>query len=229
MIFNVMTLFPEMVNVYINTSIIKNACDNSFIKVNVFNIRDFSEDRHKRVDDYTYGGGAGMLMTCQPIVSCYEYIKSFDNQTKLIYFSPKGKIWNNEKAKYYSKMESITLLCGHYEGIDQRIIDLIVDEEVSIGDYVLTGGELASLVLIDSISRKIDGVLSSKENVIEESFEKNLLEYPQYTRPRKFRNMNVPEVLLSGDHEKIRKWRYEKALELTKKRRPDLLIKDNKC
>lgn len=229
MIFNIMTLFPEIIEVYINSSIIKNACDNNLIKVNIFNIRDFSEDKHKKVDDYTYGGGTGMLMTCQPIVSCYEYIKNLDKTTRLIYFSPKGRTWNNEEAKKYSKSNSITMLCGHYEGIDERVIDLIVDEEISIGDYVLTGGEIASLVLVDSISRKIKGVLTSEENVNDESFEKNLLEYPQYTRPSEFRNLKVPEVLLSGNHEKINRWRYEKSLEITKKRRPDLLKGNKKC
>lgn len=224
MIFNVMTLFPNIIEEYISTSIIKNAIDNGIIKVNVFNIRDFSDDKHKKVDDYPYGGGSGMLMTPQPIFSCYEYIKkNITPDTKLVYFSPKGKLWNNHLAKEYSKATSYTFLCGRYEGIDQRIIELIVDEEISIGDYVLTGGELASLVVIDSISRKIEGVLSSSESVSKESLENNLLEYPQYTRPRVFMGLEVPDILLSGNHGEIEKWREDKSRELTIKKRPDLL------
>lgn len=223
MIFNVMTLFPQMIHSYINESIIKNAIEKDIIKVNIYNIRDYSENKHKKVDDYPYGGGGGMIMTPQPIYDCYMNIKEKYPDTKLIYFSPKGKTLNNDMAYRLSKYDSLTLLCGHYEGIDQRIIDMIVDEEISIGDYVLTGGELPALVLIDSVSRKIGGVLSSQDNVEDESFENNLLEYPQYTRPPIFKDLEVPKVLLSGNHKNIEDWRLEQSIKITKLRRPDLL------
>lgn len=223
MIFNVMTLFPQMIHSYINESIIKNAIEKDIIKVNIYNIRDYSENKHKKVDDYPYGGGGGMIMTPQPIYDCYMNIKEKYPDTKLIYFSPKGKTLNNDMAYRLSKYDSLTLLCGHYEGIDQRIIDMIVDEEISIGDYVLTGGELPALVLIDSVSRKINGVLSSQDNVEDESFENNLLEYPQYTRPPIFKDLEVPKVLLSGNHKNIEDWRLEQSIKITKLRRPDLL------
>lgn len=164
-----------------------------------------------------------MLMTPQPIYDCYMEIKKNNENTKLFLFSPKGKILNNNMSYEYAKLDNITLLCGHYEGIDQRIVDMIVDEEISIGDYVLTGGELASLVFLDSVSRKITGVLSSSENVQDESFENNLLEYPQYTRPYDFMGVKVPDVLISGNHKKIDEWRKNKSLEETKKKRPDLI------
>lgn len=223
MIFNIMTLFPGIISAYINESIIKNAIENKIIQVNIYNIRDYSQNRHKKVDDYPYGGGGGMLMTPQPIYDCYMEIKKNNENTKLFLFSPKGKTLNNNMSYKYSKLDNITLLCGHYEGIDQRIVDMIVDEEISIGDYVLTGGELASLVFLDSVSRKISGVLSSSENVQDESFENNLLEYPQYTRPYDFMGVKVPDVLISGNHKKIDEWRKNKSLEETKKKRPDLI------
>jgi len=218
-----MTLFPAIISAYINESIIKNAIENKIIEVNIYNIRDYSRNKHKKVDDYPYGGGGGMLMTPQPIYDCYMEIKKNNENTKLFLFSPKGKILNNKMSYEYAKLDNITLLCGHYEGIDQRIVDMIVDEEISIGDYVLTGGELASLVFLDSVSRKITGVLSSSENVQDESFENNLLEYPQYTRPYDFMGVKVPDVLISGNHKKIDEWRKNKSLEETKKKRPDLI------
>ena len=223
MIFNIMTLFPDIINAYVNQSIIKNAVEYELIQVNVHNIRDYSANKHKKVDDYPYGGGGGMIMTAQPIYDCYVNIKKNNLSTKLIYFSPKGKILNNKLSYEYAKYNNLTLLCGHYEGIDERIIDMIVDEEISIGDYVLTGGELPALVFLDTVSRKIDGVLSSQDNVQDESFEDGMLEYPQYTRPAEFNGMKVPDVLLSGNHQNIYKWRKEQSLEITKKRRPDLI------
>ena len=223
MTFNIMTLFPGIISAYINESIIKNAIENKIIQVNIYNIRDYSKNRHKKVDDYPYGGGSGMLMTPQPIYDCYMDIKKNNLNTKLLFFSPKGKTLNNSMSYEYAKFDNITLLCGHYEGIDQRIVDMIVDEEISIGDYVLTGGELASLVFLDSVSRKIDGVLSSSENVSDESFENSLLEYPQYTRPYDFMGVKVPDILISGNHQKIYDWRKNKSLEETKKKRPDLI------
>ena len=223
MTFNIMTLFPAIISAYINESIIKNAIENKIIEVNIYNIRDYSRNKHKKVDDYPYGGGGGMLMTPQPIYDCYMEIKKNNENTKLFLFSPKGKILNNKMSYEYAKLDNITLLCGHYEGIDQRIVDMIVDEEISIGDYVLTGGELASLVFLDSVSRKITRVLSSSENVQDESFKNNLLEYPQYTRPYDFMEVKVPDVLISGNHKKIDEWRKNKSLEETKKKRPDLI------
>lgn len=217
--FDVLTLFPEMFTA-LNESIIGRATDKNLIEVNLTNIRDFSKDKHKKVDDTPYGGGAGMVMKPDVVYDAYESIK--DKNAKVIYMSPKGTVLNQEKVKQLSKQEHLIIICGHYEGIDQRVIDEIVDEEISIGDYVLTGGELPAMVLIDSVSRYVEGVLN-EESTSEESFSNGLLEYPQYTRPEEFRGKKVPEVLISGHHENIKKWREEKSLEITKKNRPDLL------
>jgi len=217
--FDILTLFPEMFE-GINKSIIGKALEKELIEVNLVNIRDFSKDKHKKVDDTPYGGGAGMVMRPDVVYDAYKSLKS-DN-AKVIYLSPKGKTLNQEKVKELSKEKHIILLCGHYEGIDQRVLDEIVDEEISIGDYVLTGGEIPAMVLIDSVSRYVDGVITS-ESVEEESFSNGLLEYPQYTRPEIFLDKKVPEILLSGHHENIKKWREEQALEITKQNRPDLL------
>ena len=217
--FDVLTLFPEMFEA-IKQSIIGKAIEKNIIDINLVNIRDFSKDKHKKVDDTPYGGGAGMVIRPDVVYDAYNSVKSED--AKVIYLSPQGKVLNQNKVKELSKEKHLILLCGHYEGIDQRVIDEIVDEEISIGDYVLTGGELPSMVLIDSISRYVEGVLN-KESIIEESFSENLLEYPQYTRPEIFLEKKVPEVLLSGHHENIRKWRKERSLEITKLKRPDLL------
>jgi tRNA (guanine37-N1)-methyltransferase len=217
--FDVLTLFPEMFEP-LKQSIIKRATQKNIIDINLVNIRDFSEDKHNKVDDTPYGGGAGMLMKPDVVDRAYQSIKS--NNSKLIYLSPQGKTLNQEIVKELSKEEHLILLCGHYEGIDQRVIDKIVDEEISIGDYVLTGGEIPAMVLIDSVSRYVEGVLSD-ESIEEESFSNGLLEYPQYTRPEVFDNKKVPEVLLSGHHENIRKWRRKKSLENTLKKRPELL------
>ena len=217
--FDVLTLFPEMFEA-IKQSIIGKAIEKNIIDINLVNIRDFSKDKHNKVDDTPYGGGAGMVIRPDVVYDAYNSVKSED--AKVIYLSPQGKVLNQNKVKELSKEKHLILLCGHYEGIDQRVIDEIVDEEISIGDYVLTGGELPSMVLIDSISRYVEGVLN-KESIIEESFSENLLEYPQYTRPEIFLEKKAPEVLLSGHHENIRKWRKERSLEITKLKRPDLL------
>ena len=219
--FDVLTLFPEMFEP-LKQSIIKRATQKNLIDINLVNIRDFSENKHNKVDDTPYGGGAGMLMMPDVVDRAYESVKS--ENSKVIYLSPQGKTLNQKKIKELSKEDHLILLCGHYEGIDQRVIDKIVDEEISIGDYVLTGGELPAMVLIDSVSRYIDGVLSS-ESTDEESFSNGLLEYPQYTRPEVFNNEKVPDVLISGHHENIRKWRRQKSLENTFKKRPELLEK----
>lgn len=225
--FHIMTLFPEIFNSYMSESIMKRAAEKGIIEVNIYNIRDFSTNKHKKVDDYPFGGGAGMVMTPQPIYDTYKHIVDKFNikEPRVIYLTPKGKVHSQNIASEMSTFEDIILLCGHYEGIDQRIIDSIVTDEISIGDYVLTGGELPALILIDSISRLIPGVLNQNESFEEESFKDNLLEYPHYTRPREFMGMEVPEVLLSGNHKKIDKWRYEKSIEITKERRPDLYKK----
>lgn len=225
--FHIMTLFPEIFNSYMNESIMKRAVEKGIIEVNIYNIRDFSTNKHKKVDDYPFGGGAGMVMTPQPIYDTYKHIiDKFDiKDPRVIYLTPKGKVHNQNIASEMSTFEDVILLCGHYEGIDQRIIDSIVTDEISIGDYVLTGGELPALILIDSISRLIPGVLSQNESFEEESFKDDLLEYPHYTRPREFMGMEVPEVLLSGNHKKIDEWRHEKSIEITKERRPDLYKK----
>ncbi len=217
--FDVLTLFPEMFNV-LKESIIGKGVEKGLIDINLINIRDFSKDKHKKVDDTPYGGGAGMVMRSDVVYDAYLSVKSDD--AKVIYLSPKGQKLNQEKVKELSKNNHLILLCGHYEGIDQRVLDEIVDEEISIGDYVLTGGEIPAMVLIDSVSRYIDGVING-ESVEEESFSNGLLEYPQYTRPEVFLGKKVPDVLISGHHENIKKWREEESLKETKNKRPDLL------
>ncbi len=218
--FDVLTLFPEMFK-SLDESIIGKAKEKQLIEINLINIRDFSKDKHKKVDDTPYGGGAGMVIMPDVVYDAYSSINKKEN-AKVIYLSPQGKVLNQNKVKELSKENHLILLCGHYEGIDQRVLDEIVDEEISIGDYVLTGGELPAMVLIDSVSRYIEGVLN-EESIKEESFSNKLLEYPQYTRPEEFRGIRVPEVLVSGHHENIKKWRNEKSLEITKQKRPDLL------
>lgn len=217
--FNVLTLFPEMFEI-VQKSIIGKAIEKKIIEINVIDIRDFSKNKHKKVDDTPYGGGAGMVMKPDVV---YDAYKSLENKNaKVIYMTPQGKKLNQQKVEELSKEENLIILCGHYEGIDQRVIDEIVDEEISIGDYVLTGGEIPAMVLIDSVSRYVNGVIS-EESTSEESFSNGLLEYPQYTRPEIFNEKRVPEVLISGHHENIEKWRKEKSLEITKRKRPDLL------
>ena len=217
--FDVLTLFPEMFEL-LNQSIIGKAIEKDLIDIKLINIRDFSKDKHKKVDDTPYGGGAGMIMKPDVVYDAYQSVK--DASAKVIYMSPQGKPLNQKKVEELSKENHLIILCGHYEGIDQRVLDKIVDEEISIGDYVLTGGEIPAMVLIDSVSRYVKGVLK-EDSIKEESFSNGLLEYPQYTRPEVFEGMKVPEVLLSGHHENIEKWRKEKSLEMTKKKRPDIL------
>ena len=217
--FNILTLFPEMF-IPLNYSILGRAINNDIIKINTINIRDFSEDKHKKVDDTPYGGGAGMVMRADVVYNAYSSIKT---PGKVIYMSPRGRKLSNSVIKdIVNKEENITILCGHYEGIDERVIEEIVDEEISIGDYVLTGGELPAMVFIDAISRYIDGVIN-KQSVEEESFSNGLLEYPQYTRPEIFLNKKVPEVLLSGHHRNIEDWRRKESLKITFLNRPDLI------
>ena len=220
--FDVLTLFPEMFEP-LNSSIIGRAKEKNLIEINLINIRDFSKDKHKKVDDTPYGGGAGMVMMPDVVYDAYKSIK--DKNAKVIYMSPQGKKLTQKKVEELAKNKHLIILCGHYEGIDQRVIDKIVDEEISIGDYVLTGGEIPAMVLIDSVSRYAEGVIT-KESTNEESFTNGLLEYPQYTRPEVFEGEKVPEVLLSGHHANIEKWRKEKSLEITAKKRPDLLNKN---
>ena len=217
--FDVLTLFPDMFS-SLGESIIGRARENKLIEINLINIRDFSKDKHKKVDDTPYGGGAGMVIRSDVVYDAYNSIKNKD--AKVIYMSPKGKVLNQEKVKQLSNQKHLIIICGHYEGIDQRVLDEIVDEEISIGDYVLTGGEIPAMVLIDSVSRYVEGVLS-KDSISEESFAQGILEYPQYTRPEIFDGVSVPEVLLSGHHENINKWRRCEALKNTYLKRPELL------
>lgn len=217
--FDVLTLFPEMFET-VKSSVIGKAIEKKLIDINLINIRDFSEDKHKKVDDTPYGGGAGMIMKPYVVYRAYQSIG--DKKAKVIYMSPQGKTLNQQVVENLSKESHLIILCGHYEGIDQRVLDKIVDEEISIGDYVLTGGEIPAMVLIDSVSRYVEGVLK-EDSIQEESFSNGLLEYPQYTRPEVFEGESVPNILLSGHHEKIERWRKEKSIEATKKKRPDLL------
>lgn len=217
--FDVLTLFPEMF-ASMQASIIGRAIQKRIIEMNLVNIRDFSKDKHKKVDDYPYGGGAGMVMRPDVVYDAYQSLP--DKEAKVIYLSPQGKLLTQRKVQELSKENHLILLCGHYEGIDQRVIDEIVDEEISIGDYIVTGGELPAMVLMDAISRYVEGVIK-EEAVQEESFVEGLLEYPQYTRPEIFLNKKVPDVLLSGHHANIENWRKEKALEITKRKRKEML------
>lgn len=215
---NILTLFPEMFTP-LQESMLGRAREKGILDINLINIRDYTEDKHNRVDDTPFGGGAGMVMQVQPILSAYR-----ENHLAgpCLYMSPRGKMLNGEMAESLSRQEEITILCGHYEGVDQRALDLLQAEEVTIGDYILTGGELPAMVLVDTVARFLDGVLAGEESVKEESVYSGLLEYPHYTKPREVEGLTVPEVLVSGNHEKIDLWRYEKSLEITKERRPDL-------
>lgn len=217
--FDVLTLFPEMFEA-VKKSVIGKAEEKNLIQINLINIRDFSKNKHKKVDDTPYGGGAGMVIQPDVVYDAYNSIK--DENAKVIYLTPQGKVLNQKKVEELSKEKHLILLCGHYEGIDQRVLDKIVDEEISIGDYVLTGGELPAMILIDSVSRYVEGVLS-EGSTSEESFSQGILEYPQYTRPETFEGVKVPEILQSGHHENINKWRRCEALKNTYKKRPELL------
>ncbi|HIU87877.1 MAG TPA: tRNA (guanosine(37)-N1)-methyltransferase TrmD [Candidatus Avilachnospira avistercoris] len=225
--FYVMTLFPEMIEAWTDGSIIGRAKKNGLISVNAVNIRDYTENKHQRVDDYPYGGGAGMVMQAQPVFDCWKAVCGMTGKRaerpRTIYLSPQGKQLTQEMALSLAKEEELILLCGHYEGIDERALELIGAEEVSIGDYVLTGGELPALVLIDCVARLIPGVLGGDESALIESFHDNLLEYPQYTRPEVYEGLSVPEILLSGHHANVEKWRRRQSIERTLLRRPDLI------
>ena len=217
---SILTLFPEMFKA-LDESIIGRATKAGKIEINAVNIRDYSKDKHKKCDDAPFGGGAGMLMTPQPIADAIMAVDP-EKKAKRIFLSPKGKTLNQALVKELAKEDELVLLCGHYEGVDQRVIDLFIDEEISIGDYVLTGGELPAMVLVDSVARYVDGVIAT-ESLSQESFSEGLLEYPQYTRPQVFMGLEVPEVLVSGDHKKVDEWRKQKSVELTKKYRPELI------
>lgn len=226
--FDILTLFPEIFTAVMGESIMGRAQEKKIIEINTINIRDFSDNKHKKTDDYPYGGGTGMVMTAQPIYDAWlSIVKNIDYRPHVIYLSPQGKLFNQELVEELSGFKHLVLLCGHYEGIDERIIEEIVDQEISIGDYVLTGGELPAMVVMDAISRTLPGVLSSVESFSEESLFNGLLEYPQYTRPYEFMNRKVPDILLSGHHANIQKWRKEQSLKRTCNKRPDLMDKYN--
>ncbi|MDE5860784.1 MAG: tRNA (guanosine(37)-N1)-methyltransferase TrmD [Ruminococcus sp.] len=223
------TLFPEMCEAVLGESIVGRARKAGKLYVNCRQIRDYTNDKHRRVDDTPYGGGMGMVMQCEPIYNCYQAVcNEMGTKPHTIYMSPKGKVFTQQRAIELSKMENILIICGHYEGVDQRIIDKIVDEEISIGDYVLTGGEIPAMAVVDAVARMCDGVLSDELCFKDESIYSGLLEYPQYTRPEVWDGENVPAVLLSGHHKNIEKWRLEKSIEITAERRPDLLESYNK-
>ncbi len=230
--FEIMTLFPDLVDTVLGESIIGRAQASGAISVRTHNIRDFATDKHRHVDDTPYGGGKGMLMMAPPIYDCYCHVKrtmaedGFTGTVRTVYMSPKGRLLTQDVVRELSAYDGLILLCGHYEGVDQRIIDEIVDEEISIGDYVLTGGEIPACILVDSVSRLVDGVLADPECYEKESLSSGLLEYPQYTRPYEFHGRKVPDVLISGHHANIDKWRDEESLKLTRDRRPDLMEKD---
>lgn len=222
--YDVLTLFPEMIENGFNTSITGRAVSSGILQLNTVNIRDFSKDKHCKVDDYIYGGGAGMLMFPQPIYDAFQSL-NVPSGTRVLYMTPTGKQFDQNMAKELAKEDELVILCGHYEGIDERVIETIVTDRISIGDYVLTGGELAALVVMDSVSRMVSGVLGNDESGNDESFSDYLLEYPQYSRPPIWNDMEVPQILLSGDHAKIEEWRLEESIRITKEFRPDMYEK----
>lgn len=222
--FDIVTLFPEMFEAVLGSSIIGRARKRGTVELNFHNLRDYSQDKHKRVDDYPYGGGLGMVMQCQPIFSAVEEIrKMLDCEPYVLLMSPKGKTFSQDKAKQLLIHENVLIICGHYEGIDERVVQALVDEEVSIGDFVLTGGEIAAMAVVDATARLLPGVLKEEDSYNIETFSNGLLEYPQYTRPVEFKGMRVPDILLSGHHENIEKWRKFHSIKETYLRRPDLL------
>ena len=224
MIIDIITIFPEVFKPYINESILKIAQEKGKLEVRLHNLRDYTLDKHRKVDDRPFGGGPGMVMTAEPIFRAVEEIsQNYKLKSKIILLSPQGKPLNQKLAQRLSKLKHLILICGRYEGVDERVRERLADEEISIGDYVLTGGELPAMVLVDVLTRLIPGVLGHKDSIRDESFSANLLEYPQYSRPADFKGMNVPEILLSGNHKKIAEWRRKKAVEVTKRKRPDLL------
>lgn len=223
---DILTLFPEMFESVINSSIFGRAVKSGIFEIHLHNIRDYTVDKHRHTDDYPFGGGVGMVMTPQPLFDCFDaVIGSADTKPHCVYMSAQGKTLTHDKAAELSTLDRLVILCGHYEGIDQRVIDTYIDEEISVGDYVLTGGELPAMVLMDCLSRYVPGVLGKSESAMDESFSNGLLEYPQYTRPADFRGMKVPEVLLSGNHAKIEEWRLSQSIKKTKEVRPDLAEK----
>lgn len=224
--FHILTLFPDMVRDGLHTSILGRAVNNGHISMNILNIRDYTLDRHKKVDDYPYGGGAGMLMQAQPIYDAHKAVcEQRGKKIRTVYVTPQGAVFNQQMAVDFAKEEDLIILCGHYEGVDERVLEEVVTDYVSIGDYVLTGGELAAMVMVDAISRMVPGVLSNEDSGVTESFYDNLLEYPQYSRPEVWHDKKVPDVLLSGHHKNIEKWRLEQSIKRTKERRPDLYEK----
>jgi tRNA (guanine37-N1)-methyltransferase len=226
---DIITIFPGMFEPVLNESIIKRAQNKGKVKIHIHNLRDYSSDKHKKVDDRPFGGGSGMVMRAQPLFDAVKNISSeLRAQGSKVLLSPQGNRLNQKSAKGFSKHKHLILICGHYEGIDERVRRYLADDVVSIGDYVLTGGELAAMVLVDSVVRLLPGVLGDKNSLNFESFEGNLLEYPQYTRPANYKGMKVPEVLLSGDHKKIAEWRKREAIKITKNKRPDLLTNASK-
>lgn len=235
MYFHVLTLFPEMIMDGLNTSILGRAMEKGCIQAEAVNIRDYTLDKHQKVDDYTYGGGAGMLMQAQPVYDCVRAVMDRIEQGKksrVIYVTPQGRVFDQQMAKEFAGEDDLIFLCGHYEGIDERVLEEVVTDYVSIGDYVLTGGELPAMVMIDAIARLVPGVLNNDESAMTDSFGNGLLEYPQYSRPQVWRDKEVPPVLLSGNHKLIEQWRLEKSIERTKERRPDLYEKwrtENDC
>lgn len=222
--FHILTLFPGMIVEGLNTSITGRAIKNDKISINAINIRDFADNDYGQIDDYPYGGGAGMVIMPNPVFDAYKSVLGkTKSKPRVVYMTPQGKTFNQEMAKEFSKEEDLIILCGHYEGIDERVIEEIVTDEVSIGDYVLTGGELASMVFVDAVTRLIPGVLNNDDSSVDESFTEGLLEYPQYTRPDTFNGKKVPEILLSGNHAKVDEWRRNEAIKRTASRRPDML------
>lgn len=223
--FNILTIFPDMLRGFLQESMLKRAIDAGHVSVNLINFRDYTTDKHRRVDDAPFGGGAGMLIMPQPVFDCFAAIakEQTDKRVLNVYMSPAGEVLNTQAAKEMAQYDAVNILCGHYEGVDQRIIDELIDREISIGDYVLTGGELPAMVLLDCVMRHVPGVLGNALSTEDESHSAGLLEYPQYTRPSDFRGLKVPEVLLSGHHANIVKWQREQAVEKTKRVRPDLL------
>lgn len=225
--FEVLTLFPDSLEPIFASSIIGRAVSKGVISVNCTDIRDYTKDKHRKVDDAPYGGGYGMVMMCQPVVDCIRAVKSkLSGSTRVIYMSPQGSLFNQKKAEELTGYDNLILLCGHYEGIDERIIELEVDEELSVGNYVLTGGELPAAIVVDCVSRLIDGVLPSSECYSEESLQNGLLEHAQYTRPRVFEGLSVPEVLINGDHAKQKRWKEEQSRMRTESKRPDLIMEN---
>lgn len=221
--YHVLTLFPEMIEQGLNTSIIGRAIERGMLTLNAVNIRDYAFNKHSKVDDYPYGGGAGMVMQAEPVFCAYQAVTAqMETRPRVLYMTPQGSVFSQQMAEELAQEENLVFLCGHYEGIDERVLEEVVTDYVSIGDYVLTGGELPAMVMIDAISRMVPGVLSNKDSAEYESFQDGLLEYPQYSRPEVWHEKNVPEILLSGHHANIEKWRHEQSLQRTKERRPDL-------